>query len=445
MAISKVIYKSSSQDTGTVWMDATPATAAAADITALKTAMLADGVLTTGTGSGGGSVTVEEKDVNFIDYDGTIVASYTAAEFADLSALPANPSHTGLTAQGWNWTLSNAKTYVASYGKLWIGQMYVTDDGKTRIYIHIPDNTPSGHMTMYVRFTQSVTYGVSVNWGDGTAAETYSGTSATNRSHTYTSTGDYMITLDVTSGKVSFVGTSSNSMFGSTSYSYNRTRIYKIEFGDNITSVGDYALYGSHAVKHVTIPQGISSIGNYAFANCTSLKSFNVPSGVTSIGNNTLYYCYSLKYVSLASSVSSVGLYAFQYDAQLASITYPVGVAKFETYIHNYCYLMKSLVIPSGITSIDASAFSSCYSLGQIIIPSSVTNIGNYAFATNYSINIVRFLPSTPPTCGTNIFNSISAGTIIYVPYSADHSILNAYKAATNLSTYASYMQEEPQ
>lgn len=54
MAISKVIYKSSSQDTGTVWMDATPATAAAADITAPKTAMLADGVLTTGTGSGGG-------------------------------------------------------------------------------------------------------------------------------------------------------------------------------------------------------------------------------------------------------------------------------------------------------------------------------------------------------------------------------------------------------
>lgn len=54
MAISKIIYKTSPQDTGTVWMDATPATAAASDITAPKTAMLADGVLTTGTGSGGG-------------------------------------------------------------------------------------------------------------------------------------------------------------------------------------------------------------------------------------------------------------------------------------------------------------------------------------------------------------------------------------------------------
>ena len=36
-------------------MDATTATAAAADITAPKTAMLADGVMTTGTGSGGGT------------------------------------------------------------------------------------------------------------------------------------------------------------------------------------------------------------------------------------------------------------------------------------------------------------------------------------------------------------------------------------------------------
>lgn len=55
MAVSKVIYKSSPQATGVTWMDATTATAAAADILAPKTAMLADGVMTTGTGTGGGS------------------------------------------------------------------------------------------------------------------------------------------------------------------------------------------------------------------------------------------------------------------------------------------------------------------------------------------------------------------------------------------------------
>ena len=48
MAFSKIILNN------TTLMDATTATAAAADITAPKTAMLADGVMTTGTGSGGG-------------------------------------------------------------------------------------------------------------------------------------------------------------------------------------------------------------------------------------------------------------------------------------------------------------------------------------------------------------------------------------------------------
>lgn len=54
MAISKITYKSSPSATPETWMDATGATAAASDITSPKTAMLADGVVTTGTGSGGG-------------------------------------------------------------------------------------------------------------------------------------------------------------------------------------------------------------------------------------------------------------------------------------------------------------------------------------------------------------------------------------------------------
>ena len=67
MAISKVVYKSSSSATPEVWMDSTSATATAADITAPYTAMLANGVVTTGTGTGGGGAT------NFVR--GTFTAS----------------------------------------------------------------------------------------------------------------------------------------------------------------------------------------------------------------------------------------------------------------------------------------------------------------------------------------------------------------------------------
>jgi len=56
-----------------------------------------------------------------------------------------------------------------------------------------------------------------------------------------------------------------------------------------------------------------------------------------------------------------------------------------------------------------------------------------------------HFQSTSVPTAGTTIFDSIQSDCIIYVPYSADHSILEAYKTANNWSTYATYMQEEPQ
>lgn len=76
MAISKVIYKSSPSAQGEVWMDATPATAAAADIISPKTAMLANGVMTQGTGSGGSTPT---GNINISQAGQTDVTNYATA------------------------------------------------------------------------------------------------------------------------------------------------------------------------------------------------------------------------------------------------------------------------------------------------------------------------------------------------------------------------------
>lgn len=51
-----------------------------------------------------------------------------------------------------------------------------------------------------------------------------------------------------------------------------------------------------------------------------------------------------------------------------------------------------------------------------------------------------------PPVIGRNEFASTpmrSFNGTIYVPYSADHSVLNAYKSATNWSNFAEIIQEE--
>lgn len=76
MAISKVVLN------GTTLMDATTATAAAEDITAPKTAMLADGVMTTGTRSGGGG-SAWSRPAEWPDYSKLpdLVANNIEAEF----------------------------------------------------------------------------------------------------------------------------------------------------------------------------------------------------------------------------------------------------------------------------------------------------------------------------------------------------------------------------
>lgn len=86
--------------------------------------------------SGGG---VESKDVNFIDYDGTILHSYTAQEALALTALPELPNRSseGLTCQEWNYTLEQVKANVNSCGKCTVGATYTTTDGKTHLFITI--------------------------------------------------------------------------------------------------------------------------------------------------------------------------------------------------------------------------------------------------------------------------------------------------------------------
>ena len=222
--------------------------------------------------SGGGSADI--SDVNFYDYDGTVVYSYTASEFAALTAMPDNPSHEGLTAQGWNWTLANAKTYVASYGKLNIGQMYNTSDGKTRIYITLGD----GRLEPYLGL--GINGSVDVDWGDGSAHDTMTGSrtsTAVFKSHKYAEAGDYVIALAVT-GSISFLYDSSkgallltaNKLSNSLNSPY-RNAIHSINIGSSVTSIGGAVFQSCYSLTSVTIPSSVTSIGDNAFNNCYGL------------------------------------------------------------------------------------------------------------------------------------------------------------------------------
>ena len=382
--------------------------------------------------SGGGGKSLPRKDVNFVDYDGTVVASYTAAEFDALTELPKNPTHDDLTAQGWNMTLAESKAQVAASGKCDIGQMYVSADGKTRLYIHIED-IARNKLPLY--WSQTVANGVEIDWGDGSEPYTVSGTGAKDTTHTYAAAGDYVITLDAKEGDLSFT----TNIFGSG----NDNRVYcnflkKVILG-SVTSIGTNAFYNCYSLASVVIPSSVTSIGNSAFNSCSSLASIVIPSGVTSIGNSAFNSCSSLASIVIPSGVTSIGINAFYNCYSLASVTIPSGVTSIETSTFQSCYSLASVMIPSGVTSIGANAFQSCYSLASVMIPSGVTSIGNNAFSSCFGVAEYHVKATTPPTAGTTIFKSLASDCKIYVPSAS----VDTYKAASGWSTYASQIYGE--
>ena len=366
------------------------------------------------TGGGGGTTSdAAMKDVNFYDYDGTLVASYTLAEAQALTAFPNGPTHDGLTFQGWNWSLEKIHSLTRPMN---VGAMYITDDGATRLHIRI---AAVGRMTVPLYIGQTVANGVSIDWGDGSTAETLAGTGNVNTSHTYAEQGDYVISLMPQDGcKLSLgYGSSSYCVMGSTG---SNGKVYcnmlqEVYIGDRVTSIGVYAFSNCSSLANITIPDGVTSISGYAFQSCYSLANITIPDGVTSIDN-----------------------YAFQSCRSLANITIPDGVTIINDSTFINCSSLANITIPDGVTYISGYAFQSCYSLANITIPDGVTIIDRNSFNNCYGMRYYDFsaCTSVPTLSDTNAFTKIPSDCQMLIPA----ALYDEWSTATNWATYASYM-----
>ena len=144
-----------------------------------------------GIETGGGVVESKEyKDVNFFDYEGTILHSYTWDEAKVMTELPPLPDRTseGLVCQGWNYTLEDMLAQADENGENGyadIGAIYTTDDGSTRIHIELTEEDALS-FEFEIQSTK-----MQVLWGDGTS-EQFSG----NRvDHIYSESGGYLVKL----------------------------------------------------------------------------------------------------------------------------------------------------------------------------------------------------------------------------------------------------------
>ena len=317
----------------------------------------------TGGGGEGGGGGAAAGAVNFRDYDGTILHSFSKEEFLALNELPELPSQPGLVCQGWNWNIEVAKSYVEGYGKIEIGATYITNDGKTRFYIKVEGD----RKTLPVNLSINKASSLIIDWGDG-ATESVSNSGTVTVSHTYDAVGDYVISFEVAEGaELSFGGSSSSAVTLSAPY---RIMVKKIEVGMR-TKILSYAFYSCYSLSSVVIPNSVTSIGSYAFSECGSLSSVVIPNSVTSIGGYAFNYCYSLSSVVIPNSVTSIGSYAFKYCS---------GVAYFDFRTHS--------AIP---TLSNYNAFSNLANDCKIVVPDDLYD--SWIAAANWSnSNVVKYI-----------------------------------------------------
>lgn len=341
-----------------------------------------------GLSTGGGAII--KKDVNFYDYDGTLIKSYTVAEAQALSSLPDAPNHstdaTPLTFQSWNYTLAQVK---ATTSVLDVGATYIPTDGKTHFHISL---TSSSGLALQMAIFKSNTSTLTINWGDNSTT-TYSDSGNMFPSHTYAAVGNYIIKVWISSGTGTYslgTGIENSSVIGTSTASYRQT-LTKAFIGANVPTLGDYCFNASTSLINVTIPNSVTNIGTYGF-----------------------YYCHSLRFMVLPSSITAIGNYSFM-----------------------ACYSLLNTIIPNNIANIGICAFQNCYSLTMIIIPSSVTSINYSAFNGCYGIKKYIFYRTSAPTlASTDVFGDIVSIAKIYVP---DASV-TTYRQATNWSTFYYYI-----
>ena len=220
---------------------------------------------------------------------------------------------------------------------------------------------------------------------------------------------------------------------------YKCKNFSKINIPSTVKYIGDSAFYDCSSLSQLTLNEGLEIIEKQAFNQCKKLTSVTIPNSVTTLGNYAFAYDSGLTSITIPDSVTSIGNEAFYKCTSLSSVTIGSGLTSVGDDIFAYCSSITNVSITEGLTKLGYSMFNNCVKLSSVVIPSTIEYIGGNAFSYCSGLTSVTCLAENPPELGDTaaFFNSTCP---IYVPSAS----VDAYKSATNWSTYASRIKAIP-
>lgn len=369
----------------------------------------------------------KEKDINFYDYDGTLLYSYYADQFLNSASMPPLPSQHELICQGWNWDYETLKTHVRKLNKADVGAIYTTYDGKSRIYFSIADR-------LNINTVLAIKGTAIIDWGDGTSDEitgTVEGEQPTDAelitlTHTYPENGSYTITFDNGNDLLYIATLMSNSVMDGGTTSYARAahnyHVTKVNLGNNIyiLPAGIAYLYDLEKISFSnTCYTNEYKVDEYrslnAFANNKNLKYIGFPRSFKLVPS--VAYCDLLKRISIPDSMERYDAAVFQNCTSLERIVLPITINDYFTgyffnnctnlveIIYNYdnpnidtlptyfcagCSNLKTFKIGKYITDIEDRAFNACTALKDITIEGNINSINSATFQDCISLTKVK-------------------------------------------------------
>jgi hypothetical protein len=319
----------------------------------------------------GGSLACGEKTVNFYDWDGTLLYSYTKSEAMALTELPEFPTSEQFgTATAWNWTLSEIQSALSDRYWIDVGAMYTIDH--TQFFMSMTD---SANLKITIEFNAVSISAWSgyVLWGDGTKSSVFcSKGGAQSVSHTYSEIGDYAIELDTDSQhKISF-------------FSGATAAIRKVWLGKRCcgSPSGNYGVN----IKEIIVSDGCTGFINPSTAS-TYLEFLIVPPSTSMARFNGFR---SLRLLSLPYAINNSYNSTVHYNNHLLKRARFWGQSQLTSSNFYSCYGLKAVHF-NGVQTISNALGDSCYNLETVILPSTLTTISANFFKD--SLNAKFYVP----------------------------------------------------